>query len=157
MSKMKSFKNFVVDKKNGKNVFDIFGIIHEISLREGIDLDDMKNTQNNFDLWCEHKKLPEIDNDGKSRESSKIWFNEYQNDINNGQWLRPDYCSLLSFFTDYYTCDFDEIEEIDLDYLLKQANEKDLEQFGKLDYRTQAIIILKKYLDDKFLFTNNEC
>lgn len=157
MSKMKSFKNFVVDKKNGKNVFDIFGIIHEISLKEGIDLDDMKNTQNNFDLWCEHKKLPEFDNDGKSRESSRIWFNEYQNDINNGQWLRSDYCSLLSFFTDYYTCDFDEVEEIDLDYLLKQANEKDLEQFGKLDYRTQAIIILKKYLDDKFLFTNNEC
>jgi len=157
MSKMQAFQDFVVSQEDGQDVFDIFTLIHEISKREGIDLDDMKKSYGNFDLWCEHKNLPDIDSNGKQRNTSKIWFQEYQDDIQRGLWICPEHCSFLSFLTDHYTCIFDDVDTIYLDYLMEQAQKEDMKQYGKLDYRTQAVNILMKHLDNEFLFTNEEC
>ncbi len=154
MSKMQAFQAFVVSEEDGQDVFNIFPLIHEISAREGINLDDMKNSSDNFELWCEHNNLPDIDSEGKSRSSSHIWYAQYEQEIRNNIWFRPEHCSFLAFLTDHHTCIFDEIDTMYLDYLLKQAQEEDMKQYQKLDYRTQAVNILMKHLDNEFLFTN---
>lgn len=154
MSKMQAFQAFVVSQEDGQDVFNIFPLIHEISARENINLDDMKNSSDNFELWCEHKNLPQVDSEGKSRRNSHIWCAQYQHEIRDKMWFRPEHCSFLSFLTDHYTCIFDDVDTIYLDYLMEQAQKEDMKQYGKLDYRTQAVNILMKHLDNEFLFTN---
>lgn len=154
MSKMQAFQDFVVSQEDGQDVFNIFPLIHEISARENINLDDMKNSSDNFELWCEHKKLPQVDSEGKSRRNSHIWCAQYQHEIRDNTWFRPEHCSFLSFFTEHYTCIFGDVDTIYLDYLMEQAQKEDMKQYGKLDYRTQAVNILMKHLDNEFLFTN---
>jgi hypothetical protein len=154
MSKMQAFQAFVVSQEDGQDVFNIFPLIHEISARENINLDDMKNSFDNFELWCEHKNLPQVDSEGKSRRNSHIWCAQYQHEIRDKMWFCPEYCSFLSFFTEHYTCIFDDVDTIYLDYLLEQAQKEDMKQYGKLDYRTQAVNILMKHLENEFLFTN---
>lgn len=157
MSKMKKFSNLIVDKENGKDVFDIFELIHLISELEGIDLDDMKGSSISFDKWCNKNNLPEIDAEGKERSQSKIWFKKYQSDLEAGIWVCPEYCSLITLLCCNYDCQVDEIYEMDLNDLLIRAKVKDIEQYGKEDYRTDGVNILKKHLEDTFYFTNKEC
>lgn len=157
MSKMEKFSNLIVDTENGENVFEIFELIHLISELEGIDLDDMKESSVDFNKWCEKNNLPEIDENGKERSQSNIWFKQYQSEINSGIWFRPEYCSLITLVCNNYDCNYDEIYEMNLNNLLNTAKVKDIEQYGKEDYRTDGVNILKKYLDDKFYFTNKEC
>lgn len=157
MSKMERFSDLIVDTENGEDVFDIFELIHRISELEGVNLDDMKGSSLDFNKWCDKNNLPEIDENGKERLQSQIWFKKYQDDLNSGIWICPEYCSLITLLCFNYDCHIDEIYEMDLNDLLIRAKVKDIEQYGKEDYRTDGVNILKKHLEDTFYFTNKEC
>lgn len=157
MSKMERFSELIVDTENDESVFDIFGLIHQISELEGVNLDDMKGSSVDFDKWCDKNNLPAIDENGKERSESKVWFKQYQSEINSGIWHCPEHCSLITLLFDNYECEVDEIYQMDLNEFLVIAKEKDIEQYGKEDYRTDGVNILKKYLEDMFYFTNEEC
>jgi hypothetical protein len=45
----------------------------------------------NFEDWCNSKKLPEIDPEGKHRGSSQVWYAEYQKDILLRNWSETPY------------------------------------------------------------------
>lgn len=79
-------------------VYDWFEIQNEICQAMNITehaFRDLKESHNHFNKWADDKgyRKNKKDSDGKDRNSSNIWYQEYMNDP-TGDAMRPEYCDL---------------------------------------------------------------
>ncbi len=78
------------------NVYDWFDIQDEICKCMGIkenQFRDLKESHGHFNKWCDSKGYGKKDPEGKDRNSSQIWYGEYQ-EAADGVVARPPYYDL---------------------------------------------------------------
>lgn len=146
-----------------QKVYHIYDILNDMKEFKDLDYWDAKGSEGDFDRWCDYKGYGAIDPEGNIRNHSNIWFVEQKQDIKEGKWFSPEYCSFVDMFCDtiYFPQinimeDYlhgDEYDELDFDDLLKRAKEEDMEQYGKEDYRTHLATELKNLFDETICIT----
>ncbi len=83
-------------KKHYIEAFDYNEMVEAVSKKVGVDITDSEKVGKKFfpksvtlREWHKQKKYPKKDSDGKDVGSSKIWWNEFQEEIKNGLEATP--------------------------------------------------------------------
>jgi hypothetical protein len=151
------------DNDEGKKVYNIFSILNDMKKFKNLDYWDAKDSDGDFDRWCDSKGYPEVDPKGKNRRQSNIWFAEQQKEIKDGLWISPQYCPFIDIFVDgelypellipQNYMRGDEYADLNFKELLSHCEKLDIEEYGKEDYRVTLAKELKDLFIDDFSFT----
>ncbi len=143
----KQLKNisYKYEKKTVLNLWKMLYILQDIYK---VNFWDYYNSDSDFDNWCNLKGYGKKDPKGLERQASNIWFKEFQSDVEKGIWKKVPYCCFIDMFLydieDLGNDESDKIYHVDFKNMLERANEEDISQFGKPDYRVHLTDILIK-------------
>jgi len=148
----KEFEDMAYDFE-GEKVLNLWKMLFELQKQHDVDFWDYYKSDGDFDNWRKSKGYGDTDPDGVRHGASNIWYKEWQNDINNGLCVKKPYCCFIDMFEDDIQnlgADYDQkVYTLNLDYILEKAKIKDLEKFGKDDYRVHLATILIEEFGNK--------
>ena len=148
----KEFEDIAYDFE-GEKVLNLWKMLFELQKQHDVDFWDYYKSDGDFDNWRKSKGYGDTDPDGVRHGASNIWYKEWQNDISNGLWAKKPYCCLIDMFEDDIqnlgADDDQKVYTLNLDYILEKAKIKDLEKFGKDDYRVHLATILIEEFGNK--------
>ena len=152
INKMKKFSDFLVDRNQGSETYDLFSVLSHIGKLEHVNFFSDQFQDDDFFMWCNSKGYSDTDKNGSSRNNSNIFIEEYFNDIENGKWKKIEAADLYSLILEKYDFMNDgpvTIELEDLRWIAYQYDEGD-----KNKSASKLVDILFEYLDASVNFTN---
>lgn len=161
MAKSKFKKAISFQNKDGKDVYELHMLLHLIGKKYNEDFYDTKGSFSDFDIWCDQKGYGKKDPAGKIRSHSNIWFAEREEEIKKGLWNKSVYCCCIDVFVDELPEVMNPqnegtyvVETLKTSYLLENAKQMDIKQFGNEDDRVKLINIFIKEMGDSVEITN---
>ena len=126
------------------NHFDFSECTEYIEKKYKIDTRDYAKSHAQYYEWCNSKDYGEADREGKKRGESRIWFGEFQKEIERGQITERPYQDFWHFLINNFNIvrggffDLDEelIKEIDAEDWQKYILGLYLKEFGNATYLT---------------------
>lgn len=151
-NKMKRFSDFLVDRNQGSETYDLFLVLSHIGNLEHVDFFGDQFENDNFLMWCNFKGYSDTDKNGSSINNNNILIEEYLSDIENGKWKKIEMESLYSLILEEYNFMNDGPVTIELEDLRWIAYQYDKGDENKA--ASKLVDILFEYLDASVNFTS---